>query len=299
MSQALLLMMFSVLIPSKMWYGPTAPLNVTAEGDVVLVLTDFTGKVIEPKGSADAAAGKAVDVRGVFPQLSTAGAYVLYAVPKGKQFPEFVGTPIVITVRDDKRSREEGPVVVKMEPLRYMTLSTDAGDMTWIFWYDVAPNTVAHIQSLAEQGYYDGVSFHRILPGFVVQGGDPRGDGLGGPGFQIDAEFSERKHELGVLSMARVGDPDERMGRMPRCEFANSAGSQFFICLGNLTNLDSKYTGFGKVVEGIETVNALAKTPLADAQAGKPVKAPIIKKAEVKRVTADKNPYAAMMGLKK
>src|SRR5207237_602090 len=94
---------------------------------------------------------------------------------------------------------------------------------------DIAPNTCSSILSLAENGFYDGLAFHRIVPGFVIQGGDPHGDGVGGPGYSIDAEFSNVKHEEGILSMARNGDPLERQGMKPRCEYANSAGSQFFV----------------------------------------------------------------------
>jgi cyclophilin family peptidyl-prolyl cis-trans isomerase len=133
----------------------------------------------------------------------------------------------------------------------------------------------------------------------VIQGGDPHGDGVGGPGFSIDAEFSAVKHEEGILSMARSGDPLEQQGMKPRCEFANSAGSQFFVCLGPTPNLDGKYTAFGKVVEGMDAVKKIAETPLADKRAGKPVKAPIVKKVTVMAVTPEKNPYAGIMNMAK
>jgi cyclophilin family peptidyl-prolyl cis-trans isomerase len=191
------------------------------------------------------------------------------------------------------------PIVVKMEPLRYAVMSTEKGDMTWIFYYDVAPNTCSSILSLAEGGFYDGLTFHRILPTFVIQGGDPHGDGVGGPGYSVDAEFNNIKHEEGILSMARSGDPLEQQGMKPRCEFANSAGSQFFVCLGPTPNLDGKYTGFGKVVDGLEAVRAIAATPLADQRAGRPIKAPMIKKVTVMAVTPEKNPYAAHLGMTK
>ena len=165
----------------------------------------------------------------MYRQLTASGTYILFAVPKGKAFPEFVGTPIVIQVRSDKRpGMPDEPIVIKMEPLRYAVMSTDKGDMTWIFYYDVAPNTCSSILSLAEDGFYDGLTFHRILPGFVIQGGDPHGDGVGGPGDPIDAEFNNIKHEEGILSMARSGDPLEQQGMKPRREFANSAWQPVF-----------------------------------------------------------------------
>ena len=293
---------FSILIPTKVWFAPTQPLmiNIKSDAAVTLVLTDFQGKTIEPAGPIEAAPNKEVDIRPMYRQLGTAGTYVLFAVPKGKAFPEFVGTPLVIEVRSDKRpGMPDEPIVVKIEPLRYVVMSTEHGDMTWIFYYDVAPNTSAVIQTLCDQGFYDGLTFHRILPGFVIQGGDPHGDGVGGPGFSIDAEFSNVKHEEGILSMARSGDPLEQQGMKPRPDFANSAGSQFFVCLGPTPNLDGKYTAFGKVVEGIEAVKAIAAVPLADKRAGRPEKAPTIKKVTVVAVTPEKNPYAALLNMTK
>src|SRR5438876_7604063 len=109
-----------------------------------------------------------------------------------------------------------------------------------------APNTVNNFVYLADAQFYDGMVFHRVVPGFIIQTGDPKGDGTGGPGYQLEAEFSDRPHNEGVLSMARQSDPIERQGSMPRCEYANSAGSQFFICLDYATTkqLDGRYTAF-------------------------------------------------------
>ena len=99
--------------------------------------------------------------------------------------------------------------------------------------------------------------------------------------------------------MARNGDPLERQGMKPRCEYANSAGSQFFVCLGPTPNLDDKYTAFGKVVEGLETVKAIAGVNIVDKQAGRPEKPPVINKVSVMAVTPEHNPYAAMLGMAK
>ncbi|WP_078553585.1 peptidylprolyl isomerase [Bacillus alkalicellulosilyticus] len=117
---------------------------------------------------------------------------------------------------------------------------------------EVAPNTVNNFISLVEEGYYDGLIFHRVIPGFVIQGGDPLGNGTGGPGYSIPGEFTANgfennlSHEPGVISMARSRHFD-------------SAGSQFFIVVGNATSLDGEYAGFGKVIDGMDTVNAIVQ----------------------------------------
>ena len=281
--------LFSVLVPAKMWFAPSQPdeFRNDSKDEVTLVLTDFGGKPMEAKGSADVAAGKSVDVKSVFPQLATVGTYVLYAVPKGKSLPDFVGTPVVVEVRSDTHGGAE-PNVTKVQPLQYALMQTQQGPITMVFWYDVAPNTVDSFLRLSEQGYYDGLTFHRILPGFVIQGGDPKGNGSGGPGYNLEAEFNPRKHEAGVLSMARATDP-------------NSAGSQFFVCLNyeKTQHLDNQYTAFGKVEKGMDAVNAIAATKLSNPEEGTPAKPPVIEKITVKPVTPEENPYAEMMHLKK
>ena len=115
---------------------------------------------------------------------------------------------------------------------------------------EIAPNTVNNFISLIDKGFYDGVIFHRVIPGFMIQGGDPDGNGMGGPGYSIKGEFSrngfknELKHKRGVLSMARTMDP-------------NSAGSQFFIMVQDSPHLDDQYASFGKVIEGMETADEI------------------------------------------
>ena len=119
---------------------------------------------------------------------------------------------------------------------------------------EVAPNSVANFVELANSGFYDGVIFHRVIPGFMIQGGDPMGQGIGGPGYSIRGEFARNgfdnplKHTRGVLSMAR--------SMMP-----NSAGSQFFIMVDDAPHLDGQYAAFGKVTEGMETADAIVSTP--------------------------------------
>lgn len=114
------------------------------------------------------------------------------------------------------------------------------------FYQDSAPNTVANFEKLANTGFYNGLNFHRVEPGFVVQGGDPSGDGTGGPGYKIKAEFNSRKHLEGTVAMARSNQPD-------------SAGSQFYICLAPAPFLNNNYTVFGQVIEGMEHVHKIRK----------------------------------------
>ncbi|MFO0893776.1 MAG: peptidylprolyl isomerase [Phycisphaerales bacterium] len=139
-----------------------------------------------------------------------------------------------------------------------VTMDTDHGTIEVELWEDVAPGHVANFLKLTDAGFYDNLSFHRILPGFVIQGGCPRGDGTGGPGWTVKAEFNNRRHEPGVLSMARSAHPD-------------SAGSQFFICLTRekCQHLDNQYTAFGQVTKGMEAVKKIAAVPV-DARSGRP-----------------------------
>lgn len=133
-------------------------------------------------------------------------------------------------------------------------IKTSEGELKIRLWEDVAPGTVANFKKLARQGFYEGTAFHRIVKGFMIQGGDPLSrtensrTGTGGPGYTIKAEFSDRPHVRGVISMARSQDPD-------------SAGSQFFICLADAPFLDGQYTAFGELVEGEEVLERLGETP--------------------------------------
>ncbi len=303
-----ILALASVLVPSKGWYTPGEPINVNVKvtgGATALLLTDFAGKTFEPEEPSDLSAERQVDVRQMFPILSTPGTYLLYSVPKeSNSIHNFAGTPLVIGVRDDRRrGAPPGAMVIKVEPLCYASISTAQGPLTIAFFYDVAPGTVANFIALSAGGFYSGLTFHRILPGFAVQGGDPRGDGSGGPGYMIDAEFNDRPHESGVLSMARSEDPSEASGAPPRSEFAHSAGSQFFICLDykNTRQLDRRYTTFGRVIgqAGMNAVNQLSASPLADEKSGRPQSPPVIERIEIKPVTAQENPYAALQAMAK
>jgi peptidyl-prolyl cis-trans isomerase B (cyclophilin B) len=140
-----------------------------------------------------------------------------------------------------------------------IVMETTMGKIVLELWPDVAPKHCQSFVYLINKGFYDSLLFHRIVPGFVIQGGDPLGNGTGGPGYNVPAEFSNKPHEDGVLSMARSSDP-------------NSAGSQFFICLGRLTSLDNKYTVFGKVIEGLDVAHKIEKVKVASERPVEPVK---------------------------
>lgn len=134
-----------------------------------------------------------------------------------------------------------------------VTFETTAGTITAELYPEIAPNTVNNFISLINKGFYDGLIFHRVIKGFMIQGGDPDGVGIGGPGYSIKGEFAingvenNLKHTAGVLSMARSMMPD-------------SAGSQFFIMHKDAPHLDGQYAAFGKVTDGMDTVNAIAET---------------------------------------
>jgi peptidyl-prolyl cis-trans isomerase B (cyclophilin B) len=151
-------------------------------------------------------------------------------------------------------------------------LRTNKGPIKLNFLPEVAPGHVKNFIALAQSGFYNGVTFHRIIPGFMIQGGCPEGTGTGGPGYQIRAEFNKTPHEPGVLSMARTGDP-------------HSAGSQFFICLGRHTHLDGKYTAFGRTADdqSLATVRAIGSAPTD--RGDKPREKIVIEEAKVTATT--------------
>src|SRR5262245_17091465 len=128
------------------------------------------------------------------------------------------------------------------------TLHTNHGPIELELFEGEAPTTVENFRKLAGDGFYDGVIFHRCIPDFMIQGGDPTGTGSGGPGYKLKAEFNKRKHTRGVLSAARTNDPD-------------SAGSQFFVMHATSPHLDGQYTAFGQVVEGLEVINKIVNAP--------------------------------------
>ncbi len=154
-----------------------------------------------------------------------------------------------------------------------VTIEMENGDIIKVELYpEVAPNTVNNFISLVKKGFYDGLIFHRVIRGFMIQGGCPQGTGTGGPGYQIKGEFLQNgfpnslKHEPGVISMARAMHPD-------------SAGSQFFIMHETSPHLDGSYAAFGKVIEGMDVVNKIAEVPTA--WGDKPFEAQVMKSVTV------------------
>lgn len=156
--------------------------------------------------------------------------------------------------QDSKNQEPQIPMNKNITELA--VINTTEGAMTIEFWSDVAPKTVENFKKLAKSGFYDGTCFHRIIRGFMIQGGDPKTRdlsleaewGTGGPGYTIKAEFNKKPHVRGVISMARAMHPD-------------SAGSQFFICHGDARFLDEQYTAFGKLVKGDDVLEKIATTP--------------------------------------
>jgi peptidyl-prolyl cis-trans isomerase B (cyclophilin B) len=162
-------------------------------------------------------------------------------------------------------------------------IKTSEGEMVVQFWTDAAPKTIENFKKLAREGFYDGTIFHRIVKGFMIQGGDPNSKdpakensyGQGGPSYKIKAEFNDHSHQRGVISMARSSDPD-------------SAGSQFFICLAPVPRLDHQYTTFGKLIKGDDVLEKIGDTPVTRNSSGensKPTKRVVIE--SIKIVPAD------------
>jgi len=178
--------------------------------------------------------------------------------------------------KDQANTASKYPNDVKQNPI--VTITMEDGQQILVELYpQVAPNTVANFISLVKKGFYNGLTFHRVIPGFMIQGGDPKGDGTGGPGYTIKGEFrangfeNKLKHERGVISMARAQDPD-------------SAGSQFFIMVASAPQLDGQYAAFGKVRKGMDVVDQIVSADRD--QMDKP-----LKEQKMKSVTVDTKGY--------
>src|SRR5467141_2411262 len=177
----------------------------------------------------------------------------------------------------ESRSEEKKPMDSKTNEVA--VIKTSEGEMVVQFWTDAAPNTIDNFKKLARAGFYNGTIFHRIVKGFMIQGGDPNSKdpakenryGEGGPGYKIKAEFNDHPHERGVISMAREPDPD-------------SAGSQFFICLAPVPRLDHQYTTFGKLIKGDDVLAKIGDTPVTRSSMGensKPTTRVVIEKIDI------------------
>lgn len=148
-------------------------------------------------------------------------------------------------------------------------VKTSYGELKIAFWPEVAPKTVENFKKLANEGFYDGTAFHRIIKGFMIQGGCPNTKkgangmpGTGDPGYKVKAEFNKRSHQRGVISMARSSHPD-------------SAGCQFFICHGDASFLDGQYTAFGQLIAGDEVLESIASVPVTSGPGGREKSEPI------------------------
>ena len=292
------------LVPDRTYYGINREIPMTVKvpdgkkGEVTIQLLEAgTAKQV---ASAAAAAG-AVNLATLFPQLWSDTNYrVLYAqlaVGEEKIGSAVVLQPMLVPLKasvvagsSSIRWREVPPLCSGYRAYsdKHAVLETSLGKIEFAFRPEAAPNTVWNFRQLVEGGFYTGVIFHRIIPGFVVQGGDPTGAGNGGPGFHIDLERTTLPHDFGVLSMARSGEPD-------------SAGSQFFICLSRAqtAGLDRGYTAFAQAVSGHDTIKSLASVKL---QGERPIDPPVITNAKLidappygtgpKPIDADGNPIA-------
>lgn len=182
---------------------------------------------------------------------------------------------VVSTSAQDKKA-EKKSAAKEVAMLKFK----DFGDLVVEFFPDVAPKTVENFAKLAKEKFYDGTQSHRLIPGFMIQLGDPLTKdpskeafwGTGDPGYKIKAEFNRRPHDKGVLSMARSADPD-------------SAGSQFFICFKRVAHLDNQYTVFGKVLKGLDVLDKLEAVPVGGSQGSKPQRPVVLE--SVKIVAAD------------
>jgi peptidyl-prolyl cis-trans isomerase B (cyclophilin B) len=165
--------------------------------------------------------------------------------------------------KNRKSEVEAAQKEIDLDKKKYqVVLDTTEGKITLDLLPDLAPGHVKNLLALTKIGYYDGLTFHRVIGGFMIQGGCPEGTGTGGPGYTIPAEFNATSHEAGVVSMARTSDP-------------NSGGSQFFICLGKHTHLDRQYTAFGRTADAdsLSVVQKIGKVPTdRNDRPNKPVK---------------------------
>ena len=196
-------------------------------------------------------------------KIDTSGKLPVFDLSKGFNIPGII--PKNIPMANERvllpyeieaikqKARDYNPEPVTKDDI--VIMETNRGTMKLKLFPDIAPKHCSNFKKLANSGFYDGTNFHRIIPGFMIQGGDinsrdndPENDGHGGPGWTIDAEFNEVSHKRGVLSMARSKDP-------------NSAGSQFFICVADAPHLDGDYTAFGEVINKVHIIDHIVKTP--------------------------------------
>ena len=182
-----------------------------------------------------------------------------------------VGGAAAAQRKEHKHWDREPEMKIDPNKIYVARMETTAGPIVLELYPKQAPHHVNSFVFLAKEGFYDGVIFHRVIQDFMIQGGDPTGTGGGGPGYKLKSEFNSTHHARGVLSAARTPDP-------------NSAGSQFFIMHGDSPHLDNQYTAFGKVIEGMETVDKIATAPKDDND--RPLKPESIKSIKIEEKEA-------------
>jgi cyclophilin family peptidyl-prolyl cis-trans isomerase len=274
---SLLVAAFAAISPSQLYYAPARPVAVTVEGADQLVWMDPTGRV---RHRTDVDEG-VVALDEALPGLWRTSR-VTYVQPTLDGEP--TGSALVLQplLTPSRATMDTTTMTVEVEGgsdtvmgLRVYTeklvrLGTDRGDIVFRMRPDQAPNTVFNFLHLVEGGFYDGITFHRVVPDFIIQGGDPLGSSRGGPGYWIDYEQSRLPHDFGVISMGR------------QLNDADTAGSQFFISLGRerTENLDQLFTSFGEMYEGADVIRAIAELEL-EAGTERPLQVPVIEDAEL------------------
>ena len=286
--------------------GRGVEVRYEGEGPAELALTSFAGAEVEAVGEAAVEPGAVVDVTAVFGRRPP-GAWLLYAVePGGDPAAGFLGTPLVLDVRAGAGPGGAGAeaVVTRVVPMRYAELTVGQGEvaggaggtMTIALDYEASPHNVANFADLIASGFYDGLTLHRIVPGYLIQGGDPAGDGTGGPGYAVDAELGDRPFVFGTVAAARLTDPLERQGNAPRPAAADSAGSQFFLTLDvsdrSARYLRRRFSVLGRVIDGLDVLEALSSLPTGPD--GRPADPPVIGRFELKPVVQDANPQPGL-----
>lgn len=204
---------------------------------------------------------KLITIGAVIAVLAAFWALNTYSNTGGKHLPD-----LTRSFKAEANAQSEG------EKEMVAVVETNMGTFSFKFYPEDAPQTVASFKKLANKGFYDGLIFHRVIAGFMMQGGDPTGTGTGGPGYTIKAEFNKHSHMAGTVSMARSGDPD-------------SAGSQFFVCLAAASHLDGQYTVFGQVIDGMDVVDAIGKTKTD--RGDRPIEEVVMKKVTIQEAAAE------------
>jgi peptidyl-prolyl cis-trans isomerase B (cyclophilin B) len=259
-----------LLNPVRLYFQPDFPVMIQANepgvASVKLLLMDPSNQQVAA-GEAKVVGGQ-FDLAAVFPQIWQGRTLFVQAVDA--QGVAQGSSLVVAPLRGPQKMGQGAPEALRIYVEQRAVLTTSEGEIVIAFSPEHAPNTVKNFMDLVAGGFYTNVPFHRVIPEFVIQGGDPTGTGTGGPGHHIDLEASSKLHQPGTLSMARSREPD-------------SAGSQFFICLTRerCQHLDKQYAAFGDVVSGMEAVARIAAVPLVDEASGRPVKLPMILSAKL------------------